>query len=265
MLDTELWDELVLSGADIRADGINPGLVEQLNARRDAYHKILAKVAGYALADSDGGRDGQQREHVKVTLEDGTKATRTITAHAWTMMQAKGQIGMDVWAAGDRLASDFYLSQIAPIRAQDYERNSQPERMGAYYKPEKKPAGMSFADWYLDQKQTRAQVWQPIGSGGGTRNTRHDLAAAQIDAQDRLNAVRKKVGKEGYAILEAVCIHGYTYSQLETLSADGQRKFGTRKTIAKKLKAAIEQVGVFYGLWTLAGDGVRRTAVAHYG
>ena len=52
-------------------------------------------------------------------------------------------------------------------------------------------------------------------------------------------------GTRGYVLLEAICAVGRTIASLA-----GQGGYGNRKTIAKKLRTAIDELGRHYGMWT---------------
>ena len=54
-------------------------------------------------------------------------------------------------------------------------------------------------------------------------------------------------GREGYVLLEAVCAEGRTIASLAN-----ERRFGNRKTIAKKLRATIDELGRHYAMWGTA-------------
>ena len=99
--------------------------------------------------------------------------------------------------------------------------------------------------WLDDQVRRTAQGWQP--KAPKLNVVWRDLKPSVIDAQDRLKAVRRATGREGYAILEAVCAEGRTIASLA-----GQGGYGNRKTIAKKLRTALDELGRHYGMWSTA-------------
>ena len=104
--------------------------------------------------------------------------------------------------------------------------------------------------------RSSAQGWQP--KAPKLNVIWRNLKPSVIDARDRLKAVRRATGREGYVLLEAICAEGRTIA-----SVADTRRFGNRKTVSKKLRTAIDDLGRHYGMWSTA-TGRRATQAVAY-
>lgn len=235
-----------------------PEVMQALERRRRAYHNMLDEVCKAALGLNLPGRDGTPYQEARI--DDGTKepARRNVRSHAFDLMASKKQIKPNEWAAGTRFRDDWEMAQISPLKAASYD-DLYDVRTGPGFSKPTPPKGLSHGGmkaWLDDQVRRSAQGWQP--KAPKLNVFWRDLKPSVIDAQDRLMAVHRATGREGYAILEAICAEGRTIASL----AD-ERRFGNRKTVSKKLRVAIDALGCHYGMWSTS-TGRRQTQVVVY-
>ena len=235
-----------------------PEVMKALERRRRAYHNMLDEICKAALGMGLPGRDGTPYEEARI--DDGTKepARRNVRSHAFDLMASKKQIKPNEWAAGTRFRDDWEMAQISPLKAASYD-DLYDVRSGPGFSKPTPPKGLSHDKvkaWLDDQVRRTAQGWQP--KAPKLNVIWRDLKPSVIDAHDRLKAVRRATGREGYAILEAICAEGRTIASL----AD-TRRFGNRKTTAKKLRTALDELGRHYSMWTTS-TGIRPTQSVEY-
>ncbi len=224
-----------------------PEVMVALERRRKAYHNMLDEICKAALGLNMPGREDTPYQEVRI--DDGSKepARRNVLAHAFDLMASKKQIKPHEWAAGTRFRDDWEMAQISPIKAASYD-DLYDVRSGPGFSKATPPKGLShdkMKAWLDDQVRRSAQGWQPKAAKMNV--VWRDLKPSVIDAQDRLKAVRRATGREGYVLLEAICAEGRTIASLA-----GQGGFGNRKTVSRKLRVAIDDLGRHYGMWNTA-------------
>lgn len=202
--------------------------VAAVQRRRHAYWSALDELVKAANGPKTAADQGVVEMQRPVGEPEAPK--RRIRTHALDLMFSKKQLSADLWAAGMRFRDDWELAQISPSSSVDLER---------------------LVNAHAPKKAAPASGWKPRAAR--LKVSWNDLRPSVLDAQDRLKKAEQAVGREAYHLLIAIAAEGRSQAEV----AKG-RKFGPRKQIGKKLRAALESLGEHYGLIVVGADRARK-------